>query len=97
MNPELINLRAAAIDPSLYPEFMDEYQEAQNLHSRLKGKGVKSPYQIGPVCSRDHAWELEDLKKVMKEFMAVVCDPEVKTNDYCRLKQAVHSQLKHAP
>ncbi len=73
------------LDPSLYPEFMDEYQEAQNLHSRLKRKGVKSPYQIGPVCSRDHAWELEDLKKVMKEFMAVV------------RKQAVHSQLKHAP
>lgn len=85
------------LDPNLYPEFIDEYKEAQSLNLRLIMKGVKSFYQIGPICSRDYVWALEDLKKTMKEFMAVVCDPEVKTNDYYRLKQAVHSQLKHLP
>ena len=84
------------LDPSLYPEFRDEYEEAQSLHSRLVMKGASS-YQIGPVCSRDHAWALEDLKKAAKEFLAVVRDPEVKTSEYCRLKQALHSKLKNTP
>ena len=84
------------IDTSLYPEFNNEYEAAQNLHVRVVMKGFQT-YEIGPLCSRDHAWNLEDLKKAVKEFLFVVQDPEVKTKEYCRIKQSLRVQLKHTP
>lgn len=85
------------IDINFYPELREQAFKAVRISMEMEVDGHPGPWVLGPLCTRDHAVALEDLKKVMKEFMAVVCDPEVKTSDYCRLKQAVHSQLKHAP
>lgn len=82
--------------PSLDVEFRKEYEESQSFHIRMVMKG-KMTYEIGPVCSRDHAYNLQDLKKAVRDFLKVLPEPQESTTEYRRLKQALHSQLNHIP
>lgn len=90
------------LNPSLHPEFEDEYITSQSLATRMIMKGHSS-WELGPLCTRDHAWNLADLKKAVAEFMKTCEEPHgefvcaLMKKDYQRAKQAVYSRLNQKP
>jgi hypothetical protein len=84
------------ISPSLETEYQKEYVASQNLHDQMVMKGHQT-YEIGPVCSRDHAYNLRDLKAAAAAFLKVLPEPPESTPEYRRLKQSLHSQINQTP
>lgn len=84
------------LKPSLHPEFSRQYEEAQALHIHMVMNGYMA-WELGPVCSRDHAYALKDLKEVVREFLRFAPTGPDLHPEYQRLKQAVHSQLNSKP
>lgn len=78
-------------------ELEDEYREAQAITTSLTMKGIGSYWELGPICSRNHAWQLADLKKFIKEFLAVLPNDIEQTKEYRRAFQNLHMQLKSKP
>lgn len=90
------------LDPSVYPQLREEYLAAQNLSMRMSRKG-HMVWELGPLCTRDYAWQLADLKKAVEAFMKTCQEPhgdlvcEVTKKEYRSAKQAVHSILNRKP
>ena len=84
------------LKPSLHPEFTNQYHAAQVLATQMVMSGY-STWELGPVCSRDHAYALEDLKRVVREFLKAIPEEHGLSPEYRRMKEAVHLQLDSKP
>lgn len=90
------------LDTIFYPELQEEYAIAQVLSNRMMKRGF-SVWELGPLCTRDHAWRLTELKNAVEAFMKTAEEPhgelvcEVMKKEYRTAKHAVHSILNRKP
>lgn len=84
------------LHPTLYPEFQELYEAASDLAVQLTMQG-HTTYEIGPLCSRDHAYQLHELKEAVKAFMKALPPNPNSLPEYRRTQQAVFSILNSKP
>ena len=90
------------LNPSFDIEVRDEYETATTLAAHMVQKG-HSTWELGPLCTRNHAWQLADLKTAVEALLNTCQEPhgelvcEVMKKEYRNAKQAVHSILNRKP